>query len=108
MINFSVLLWVVLSLILHMPNNFRLDTRVILYSLILLYFFKEQQTVAPGVELHWIILILSRLTFIKLCEGRFRAKPFASVWAPSPWATANYLCAVTWDLPHLFPFSQGS
>ena len=108
MINFSVLLWVVLSLILHIPNNFRLDTGVILYSLILLYFFKEQQTVAAGVELHWIILILSRLPFIKLCEGRFRAKPFASVWAPSPWATANYLCAVTWDLPHLFPFSQGS
>lgn len=64
MINFSVLLWVVLSLILHMPNNFRLDTGVILYSLILLYFFKEQQTVAPGVELHRIILILQDLLLL--------------------------------------------
>ena len=91
-----------------MPNNFRLDTGVILYSLILLYFFKEQQTVAPGVELHRIILIFLRLTFIKLCKGRLRAKPLAFVWAPSPWARADYLCTVTWDLPHLFPFSQGS
>lgn len=69
--------------------------------------FKEQQTAALGLSYTGSFLTLSDLlllSFVRVGSEQNLCICLGSLFL----GYSNHLCAVTWDLPHLFPFSQRS